>query len=293
MCSTNCNKLWLLPNDKSSSSWLGDDGESMLPPHIVNNTVSEAILSAQRNLKNFWDENQFHFTEFWTAMRHQSRENFVRTVHPTIVQSLRDRYCIREGTRIYEDRYERELLLAPKMTVEGLISGTYLIQLIETLVDLETIQSRCNKTVLDLRRLNKYKKFQLSDTEKVQRENETSPQIGQTFIVQGGPTFGMKIAVHDSDILNQIVAEEHSLYKLGKLSYAYEFDIVSSNIYFIYTMIARLLDEFRKKVLQPIESNTKSLLDIVAMCGYCSKEGGEEIVLKQCKQCMSVHYCST
>lgn len=293
MSDNDCNALWPLPNDKSSSSWFGDDGESMLAPYVANSSVSETILSAQRNIKNFWDVHQLQFKDFWTKMRHQSRENFVRTVHPTIVQSLRDRYCIREGTRIYEDKYERELLLAPKMTVEGLISGTYLIQLIDTLVDLEAMQSRSNKMVLDLRRLNKYKKFPLSDTEKIQRAAETSPQSGQTFIIQGGPTFGMKIVVNDDDILSQITAEEHSLYKLGKLSYTYEFAIVSSNVYFIYTMIARLLDEFIKKVLQPTESSAKSLLDIVVLCGYCSKEGSDGVVLKQCKQCMSVHYCST
>lgn len=289
--STDCNTIWLLPNEKASPSWGSDDGLSMLVPYVPNSTVSEGVLSAQQNLNKFWIVSKLQFVEFWTAMRHQSRENFVRTVHPTIVQSLRDRYCVKEGTRIYEDRYNRELMLAPKMTIEGLISGTYLIQLIEILVNLESLQTYSNKMVLELRRLNRYKKFPLTGVEILQRDKEVPPISGQTFVVQGGSSFGIKISISDGDILDQIATEEYNLYKLGKLSFAYEFDIVSSTVYFIYTLIGRLVDEFRAKILS--ESNTSSILDIKAVCGYCANQGKVGTALKQCRQCMSVYYCST
>jgi len=261
----------------------------MLKPSIANSNVSEVIFALRRNVGDFWKEHEGVFKAFWTQMRHQSRENFVRSVHPTIVQSLRDRYCVQKGGRIYEERHDRDLLLAPKMTIEGLISGSYLIGLIDSLSDLEAMQNVSDKMVLELRRLCRYKRFPFTKDEQIKRDSDTPAHVGQTFVMQGGATFGLNITIEDANILAQIITEDYNLYKLGKLSYQYEFDIVSSSVYFIYTLVGRLLDEFRVRVLQITDG--RSVLDTSVVCGYC-KASGEGIALKQCRQCLSVQYCS-
>ena len=286
----NCNSMWPSPYDQESTSWTGDQGASMLRPPHGNNSRSEVIVSLQRNVSEFWKQHDVAFKAFWTQMRHQSRENYVRSVHPTIVQSLRDRYCVQKGSRIYEERHDRDLMLAPKMTIEGLISGSYLIGLIDSLSDLEAMQNVSDKMVLELRRLCRYKRFPFTKAELAQRNNDTPAHVGQTFVMQGGATFGLNISIEDTNILAQIVTEDYNLFKLGKLSYQHEFDIVSSVVYRIYALVGKLLDEFRVKVLGSTDG--RSVLDTSVACGYCSKLSGEGVVLKQCRQCLSVHYCS-
>lgn len=282
--------LWSSPYDQVSTSWYGDEGASMTRPSHIDLTISDVILTLRSNMNTFWKENKDSFRSFWTLMKHQSRENFVRSVHPTIVQSLRDRYSILLGAKVYDERHDRDLILAPKMTIEGLISGNYLIELIDILCNLEQVQKVSNRMVLDLRRLNRFKRFPFTEAEKVQRDDDTPAYVGQTFVMQGGAAFGLNISIEDANILAQIVTEDYNLYKLGKISYKYEFDIASSCVYFIYTLIGRLLDEFRVKVLHAADG--RSLLDTRAVCGFCSKPGSENVVLKQCRQCLSVQYCS-
>lgn len=285
------NTLWCSPYDVGSPCFLGDDGRSM-SSHKDQSHLSEAILSAQIKVSLFWKMHEKEFRAFWFDMRHQSRENFVRSVHPSIVQSLRDRYCIITGMKVYEDRHDRDLLLIPKLSIEGLISGHYLLDLIEIVCTLESVQNLSNKMILDLRKLLRYKKYTLTSSEEEEMRNEVPARIGQTFVMQGGRTFGFRSVINDSTIIEHISSGQYNLFKLGKLSYNYEFKIVSASVYLLYTVIIPLLEEFKLKVLGIVEFSSLNLQGKDTVCGFCGASESAETTLKQCRQCLEIYYCS-
>lgn len=82
----------------------------------------EMANKLQLVIEEFWRD-----ITTWKAMNPSSRENFLQDVYPTIVKSLSDRYCIINGEKKYEHRYDTLLQLTTIVTVESMMSGNNLM----------------------------------------------------------------------------------------------------------------------------------------------------------------------
>ena len=179
------NTLW--PSAYESPTYSVDpEIEQEMLVEGTNRDVDMSLLGVKRNMREFWAKHESDFRRFWTRMRPDSRENFIRDVYPLMVQSLSDRYCVLNGAKIYEHRYDYYLLLAPWMTVEYLIHEDNLPKLIEEWTTDNALSVNANSMVVQFRQLVDAGVYPLSRKQREEYARQRNPQVGDTCIMLYG-----------------------------------------------------------------------------------------------------------
>lgn len=224
-------------------------------------------------------------------MTQESRENMMRAVYPTIVQSVEDKYCVINGEKEYNDRYDRYMLLVPHVTVEGLREGDTLLYMIEHMGKPEGLFCMTTDLTLKLRKLVEDNNFPLTDEEKSHMLRELQCKIDQILMVNTPGEFGKTVKLQKPEAMQKGSGEQSKLYEKGWVCYQCEFLIVLRTVNFVYSMVAALLDEFRSKVLG--KHAKRKVAGATYQCLQCGVKGGAEGVrLMQCSKCNIAAYCS-
>ena len=176
------NSLWPSPWE-SATYCVDEELQAEIQVEAINQNLDESLLGVKRNIRGFWLAHESEFRRFWTQMRQESRENFIRDVYPTMVQSLRDRYCIINGTKLYEGRYDRYLILTPWMTVEYLIAGDNLPALIEEWTADNALNLKASKMVIQIRCFVDAGIYPLSAKELEEYSRQRVPQMGDLAVM--------------------------------------------------------------------------------------------------------------
>ena len=176
------NTLW--PSAWESATYSVDEGlQQEIQVEGTNDDVDESLLGVKRNMREFWDAHEPDFRRFWTRMRRESRDNFIRDVYPLMVQSLHDRYCVINRAKVYEGRYDRYLLLAPWMTVEYLIDGDNLPALIEEWIEDNALNLKAGEMILQFRSMVDAGLYPLSSAEHREYARQRNPQVGDLGVI--------------------------------------------------------------------------------------------------------------
>lgn len=119
------------------------------------NASPEAILETKERIVSFWNNNQEGFLKWWQSNSVIQREEFIREVYYTIVQSLDDRYCycVNTGRKIYENRYDHYLSLWPGFTVKHLAHESNFPDLIDAWCQFNYLANQLNIMVVKFRLL--------------------------------------------------------------------------------------------------------------------------------------------
>ncbi len=252
----------------------------------------EIVNDVMLGMEIFWQKNADAFKEFWGRMRPESRENMMREVYPTIVQSVEDRYCVLDGEKEYEGRYDRFLLLVPHMTVEGLSEGDTLPDMIDYMAKLEGLFCMTTEMTLKLRKMVEDDDYPLTDDEDALMLREVPCKKDQILVVNSPEAFGKMFKVQKPESIYESIGGQMNLYEMGCICYQYEFNIVLETLHYVYTMVAALLDEFRTEVLG--KHAKLKVAGAQYKCLQCSKKGGgvEGVRLMQCSKCATAAYCS-
>jgi hypothetical protein len=229
---------------------------------IVNS--KENIVSLKRKLKKNWIEHKSSFSSHWLGLTLEQREEHVRRAVPSIVQSENDRYCIKNGVKVYENKYDRYLLLSPQLTVECLCYNAYLLTLFdESVSDSFLCHSSMEKAVLlrQLYRANRYpfpveKRDQVNDEIVLKKDQCIVTVISQK---RGDwdetSDFGDKLHVSDPDkILHgsgeaEVGEQPINLYEHGAFLLPFEFDEILENTGVYMGTLAALLDGYLDEVV--------------------------------------------
>mmetsp|Transcript_125985 Transcript_125985/g.246970 ORF Transcript_125985/g.246970 Transcript_125985/m.246970 type:complete len:347 (+) Transcript_125985:164-1204(+) len=271
-------------------------GESLV---ALNDNPIEAAEGLHKNISTFWKTNETVFKSFWDKMLPKSRENFLRDVYPTIVQSISDRYCYLNGEKVYENRYDRYLLLAPELTVAALSKDNELPELITLMVKEDALSTGASYMVTSLRRLYKQNHFPFTPSEREAEIKQFNIVKGSYLVANHPDKFGVYFQVDKPELIKKSMGGTVNLFESGILSYPFEFDIVLDTLIFMYGMIGAFLDEFRVEVMrQRIETNVKICSPQYA-CKFCGTSGScgggsgaDGVKLLVCAQCNVTLYCS-
>lgn len=287
------NSLWSSPYDTvrvsetpinigGSNTGMGIIDSSMLADDPI-----EIVNGLMLGIEEFWTAGKDEFKDFWAKMRHESRENFIRDVYPTIVQSIEDRYCVIEGQKVYEGRYDRFLLLAPHITVNDIREGNALIDMIEGMASQQGLFFMATEQILKLRELVAEASFPLTEAEEEAMKREVPVKKGNLLVVNSPEQFGRYFQIDKPEMATKSIGGEVNLYEAGCLSHQYEFNIVLETLYFAYSVVAALLDEFRAEVQGHRKQKVSRALYRCVACGVKGKAS-----LRKCGKCLTAAYCS-
>lgn len=296
------NTLWRSAFDTSGDSYIevpvGDvsSGEGgIIDNCMLSEDPVEIVNGVMLGMEAFWQKHGDAFKDFWSKMRQESRENFMREVYPTIVQSVEDRYCVLDGEKVYESRYDRFLLLVPHITVEGLWEEDTFVEMIDYMAKQEGLFCMTTELTLALRKMIAEDNFPLTDEEDYAMEREVPIKKNQILVVNSPEAFGKMFKVQKPESITQSVGGEVNLYEMGCICFQYEFNVILEVLHFAYTLVAALLDEFRSEVLgKHAKLKVGGAQYKCLQCGVKGAAGGETegVSLRQCAKCATAVYCS-
>lgn len=295
------NTLWRSAYDTTGDTCIavpvGDSSSEggIIDSSMLSEDPVEIVNGVMLGMETFWQKHGDSFKEFWTKMRQESRENFMREVYPTIVQSVEDRFCVLDGEKVYETRYDRFLLLVPHITVEGLWEEDTLPEMIDYMAKQEGLFCMTREMTLQLRSMIAEDSFPLTDEEDYAMEREVPIKKNQILVVNSPEAFGKMFKVQKPESITQSIGGEVNLYEMGCICFQYEFNVILETLHFAYTLVGALLDEFRSEVLgKHAKLKVSGAQYKCLQCGVKGATSGqaEGATLRQCAKCATAVYCS-
>lgn len=281
------NTLWRSPYDTSVSDDTEQAAETtggIIDNSMLSDDPIEIVNGVMLGMQTFWVKFGETFKDFWSKMRVESRENFLRAVYPTIVQSVEDRYCVLDGEKVYESMYDRFLLLVPHITVDGIKEENTLIDMLDYMAKPDGLFFMTREMTLQLRQMIAEDNFPLTEDEEDARDREVPVKKNAILVVNSPEQFGKFLEIKNPQMLEKDDNGELNLFEMGCICHQYEFNIMLETLHFAYTLLAAVLDDFHREVLA-------KHVKIVSKCSACGASG-EEVALKQCAKCKDAVYCS-
>lgn len=285
------NTLWPSPYDNTSQQAVFNEKRVEAASEvdsILNADPSDIIKGIRVNMAEFSGGYKIQFQAFWSKMNPNSREYFIRSVYPTIVQSAADKYSLAAGRKVYHHRHDRYLELEPRMTIEYLISGNNMVDLVEELSHPDGLMWNQTSKVCELRKRLLAGTFTLTKHEVEQFEKEKVVAKGSMLVFSAPNDFGKYMQVNNPDNILKSKLGEVNLYEKGNICKLAEYNIVVEVIHFMYCVVGSFIDEFRVQVLRHKKSDIK-LCGPQSLCAGCKAVKKD---LKRCSACNVTSYCS-
>jgi hypothetical protein len=229
----------------------------------------------KKDMKTFNTKHVTEFSEWWTALALSERQNFIRDVYPTIVQSLTDRWCLvggnmgSEGVKTYEARYDRYLSILPEFTVEYLSAGSNLPSVIASWNGSDcaltgeisdravNLRSLCRANAYPWRVAEYRRQYNVQPDDKVyilvphgpgSRDSDFNPdeQLGEHMLVIDDPSRFLNGCGTPSPLGG---GHTVNLFEMGVFVLPFEYDAVMEVIYVFQHLLALLVDEYKEDVL--------------------------------------------
>jgi hypothetical protein len=255
-----------------------------------NTNVVDVVVKLQEGVKAFTVKHMDGFIIFWHKMTPASRENFLRDIYPTIVQSLDDRYCIHNCEKMYENIYDRNLILTPIMTVEYLIDGDNLINLFREWASDHALIGHSADLVVQLRRLFKEGSYPLPELQTKKYNEELIIKKGDMMMLNRPDSFGNYVKIDKPEFVTISHAGQVCIYDMGLVLHLTEVSEVFENLHFLLSLLGNTIDEYKDEILG---RGTAKLLASQMICANCSRtECKDGKVLKTCAKCVITFYCS-
>jgi MYND finger len=260
----------------------------------------------KRKIKQRWHQYKASFVDYWLTLNLKQREGILRRAAPCMVQSATDRYCISNGKRVYENRYDRYLLLSPELTVEYMCQGSNLLNQFEESITDGFISSRFMDKVVHLRQLYRANKYPFPSA--IQSKVEDERNVRKDSICINLPSFGPGDADESREFItyNRIV-DPHTLlhgtgakvgtqtvnvFEMGAIVLPFELDEVSADAGIVLSLLTGLLALYHEEIFNKVMPVAPVVTPTI-VCAHCrlgAAATGE--AMKMCGRCKSVYYCS-
>lgn len=289
------NTIWASSHRaKTFSSTGAADVDKSITEDYQGGNPTEICIKIHEETRKFWRKYSAEFEEFWKKMTTESRENFLREMNPYLVQNLHDRYCILNGKKTYENRYNTELLFRPNLTIDNLASGDNFPDLFKLWAQESALVGETSEIVVNFRLKHTregwfpHNRAQLVEYRR-QLEMRKGDHVHQNF---PNAPFGTLVSMEKPDIVINSQRSGINLYRIGMVVHPVEFHFVVSCLTLPLLILANTVDEFREEILGKNGDYSKMVSKAFG-CAQCRKtEGDNSKHLKACGKCKIVFYCS-
>jgi len=276
---------------------------------------ADSLVGLKEGLKAFLDEHGHTFKQWWSTQTQKQRAYFIRDVYPPIVYSPTDRWCYvggsdesEGGVKTYEERYLQYVTLFPEFTVQFLVDGMNIINLITEWTQSEdSLSQEISSRVVKFRSLYRgglyiwphpVAKHSARCNREIQvRKNDIIHLLFTSTAGQGtdADILKQRMEVNDPKMLIQGTGEnfvgDHqvNLYELGIIIHPFEYETIVEALFVLMHCVSALVEEYKEEILKISMTSEESVAKAIFQCQSCgSKEN-----IKKCRQCMTVWYCST
>jgi hypothetical protein len=237
------------------------------------------------------------------VLNQANKEIFLSKVCPSLVHSFDDRYFIgANGSKVYDHKYDKVLLLIPELTMEHLVTGDNIQKMYDIIASKDSLGTALMQLTNKLRVLYKEGKYPFTPAEDASRLQELSLPLS-SHLVKFGP--GLQ---YPSSLLQPVTggmpgsaeyaksyAEVERSYNQGYMVRPFECEVVMQAQHALELVLTKALHEFREQVLVPMyygfpagsSSSSSSSID-TSTCTKC----GKSTDLKHCGKCQTIRYCS-
>jgi len=267
------------------------------------NISPEAILETKERIVSFWNKHQEGFLNWWQSYSVMQREEFIRAVYYTIVQSLDDRYCycVETGRKIYENRYDHYLSLWPGFTVKHLVQESNFPDLIDAWCQFNYLANQLNVMVVKFRLLYRSNLYPRQRpeliNEAVVKKGDQMVEISSRLLMTGEQndgqmdSLGKVRTVNDPKTVRDGTGENGiNLYDMGAFIHMFEFSTVCEVLSVQAHVVASLIDEYLEEVVggEVKRRTMKALLN----CMSCGVGASSTVKILICNRCEITGYCS-